>query len=464
MGRVLFSFDTEDFVTPESDDALKGIAQTLERRGIRASFAMVGCKARALWTRCRKDVIEAVKRHDVQYHANTHMMWPQTTLYMSRMRWDEGLDLVVNTERHGIEDVSEVFDARPMAYVRCGGNWDPREIYGMSLLGIREYVPSIYLLRSGAPVWFDNVLNGRYDFPIERYFQPEITLDDMKREFVKVMEQTAESTLPIVACAHPTMFRTSKWYDHHNQERRGVFPEKSKWKPAPLLEPKEFRRRLSILDQIVKFVTSIEGMTTETHSDVIRRHQEPARWLTRGQLRGIARNIRKDFDYQRLGTGYLSAADVFGALSLALTRWKYIGTIAPTLPVRRIIGPPEPTGEMRSRHDVSLSELAAACGQVEREIDTQHRMPGFVRIAGRRIPPSTFLMAMADAFEVIMSGRKRNVVLKPQPLFPRCKDEVCKVVRASSSELPEDFQLGNIVTYTHQQTWTIRPAIARAAS
>ncbi len=460
MPRVLFSFDTEDFVTPESDDALKGIAQILERRGIRASFAIVGDKARALWRRCRKDVIEAVRCHDIQYHANTHMMWPQTTLFMSRMKWDEGLDFVIDTERHGIEDVSELFNVRPVAYIRCGGNWDPREIYGMSLLGIREYVPSIYLLRDGSPIWFDNVLNARYDFHIERYFRPAVTLEDMKREFLQVTERCADSSLPMVAYAHPTMFATAQFYDLFNQQRRGVFPEKWKWKPAPLLPAKEFRRRLTILDELAKFVASLKNVTTETHTDVIRRHDEGARWITHDQLSRLARGIRDDFNYQRMGKGYVSAADVFALLALALTTWRESGTVPVKLPVRRIIGPAEPTPQLSTPSAASMSEIVAGCDQVEREIDLHHRMPSFVRISGRRVPPSTFLMAMAEVLEVVMSGRKRNIMLKPQPVFPRCKDEVCKVVRANSSELPEDFRLGNIETYCHLQTWTIRPAVA----
>jgi len=276
------------------------------------------------------------------------------------------------------------------------------------------------------------------------------------------MEKTAGSSLPITACAHPTMFRTGRWYDHENQTRRGVFPEKWKWKPAPLLEVREFHRRLRILDEIAKFALSVKGMTVETHTDVIRRHEEPARWLSGDQLRKLARSIREDFNYQRLGRGYLSAADVFGVLSLALWRWRLTGLVPAKLPVRRIIGPPEPTPSFRTPRTASVSEMAAACDQVEREIDVRHRMPSFVRIAGIRVPPASFLMAMAETLEAIMSGRAKRVCLAPQPLFPRCKDEVCKVVRANSSELPEDFQLGNIETYTHQQTWTIRPAVAGA--
>jgi hypothetical protein len=73
MTSMIFSFDTEDFVTPESDDALLGLARILTQHGLRGSFALVGDKVRALLARGRRDVIDACREHDIQYHSNNHM-------------------------------------------------------------------------------------------------------------------------------------------------------------------------------------------------------------------------------------------------------------------------------------------------------------------------------------------------------------------------------------------------------
>jgi len=40
--EMILSFDTEDFVTPQSDDALLMLATELTRHGIRGCFALVG--------------------------------------------------------------------------------------------------------------------------------------------------------------------------------------------------------------------------------------------------------------------------------------------------------------------------------------------------------------------------------------------------------------------------------------
>src|SRR5579862_7314227 len=69
---VILWFDTEDYLSPADDDACKRLAQMLTERHIRATFKVVGEKARVLERRGRQDVIEALEKHDIGYHANFH--------------------------------------------------------------------------------------------------------------------------------------------------------------------------------------------------------------------------------------------------------------------------------------------------------------------------------------------------------------------------------------------------------
>ena len=456
--RVLFSYDTEDFVTPESDDALLAIAQTLRRHGIRASFAVVGDKARALWTRRRRDVIEAVAWHDVQYHANTHLCWPQTTVEVSRMKWDEGVEFVVRTESHGVEDVAEVFGQRPVAWIRNGGNWAPQELYGGRLLGLAEYVPSRCLLAGGRPTWYVNVLNARYDLPFEHYFSK--TAEDALRDLDALAHRFARSTLPVVVSAHPCMFATERFYDLCNMERRGVFPPKEAWRPAPVLPVRERRRRIALLDAFAGALATRGDVAFATHRDVIAEHAEPTCWLSPRQLVRLAAAVQADFNYQKVGRGYLSVADIMGALSLALQGYAVHGRLPARIPVRRLIGPPEPTRPLRGDADLPEPALLEGVDQIEREADRRHRIPSAVRLRGKSIPPSSFLMALAQAAEAAATGRPVKARLSPQSAYPRVQAEVFPEVRVSSTEIPEEFDPGAIETYTWQQTWTLRPAVA----
>src|SRR5262245_30108891 len=87
---VTLWFDTEDYILPQSDDAAKRVAELLTRLGVRATFKLVGEKARTLEQRKRHDVIEALKRHEIGYHSNTHSMQPTIAVYLQHTGWDEG--------------------------------------------------------------------------------------------------------------------------------------------------------------------------------------------------------------------------------------------------------------------------------------------------------------------------------------------------------------------------------------
>jgi hypothetical protein len=57
--------DTEDYILPQSDDAAKRVAELLTRLNVKATFKVVGEKARTLDRRGRMDVIAALNMLNV---------------------------------------------------------------------------------------------------------------------------------------------------------------------------------------------------------------------------------------------------------------------------------------------------------------------------------------------------------------------------------------------------------------
>ena len=55
----------------------------LSQRHIRATFKVVGEKARVLQQRGRMDVIKALQEHDIGYHANFHSVHPTPSEYLA---------------------------------------------------------------------------------------------------------------------------------------------------------------------------------------------------------------------------------------------------------------------------------------------------------------------------------------------------------------------------------------------
>ena len=82
---VALWFDTEDYIEPASDDAALRIARDLSAEGVRATFKVVGEKARVLEKRGRRDVIQALSRHAIGYHSNwtASIPLPRSTWFAS---------------------------------------------------------------------------------------------------------------------------------------------------------------------------------------------------------------------------------------------------------------------------------------------------------------------------------------------------------------------------------------------
>src|SRR5215467_3998336 len=100
---VILWFDTEDYILPASDDAALHIADFLTHEGVRATFKVVGEKARTLERRGRGDVIAALKQHEIGYHSNFHSVQPTPALYSSNLGWDDGIAEFNRRERPGYE-------------------------------------------------------------------------------------------------------------------------------------------------------------------------------------------------------------------------------------------------------------------------------------------------------------------------------------------------------------------------
>src|SRR5215472_9666746 len=119
---VALWFDTEDYIEPASDDAALRIANDLSAEGVRATFKVVGEKARVLEKRGRRDVIQALSRHAIGYHSNWHSVHPAPAEYLVRLGFIEGADEFERREAQGVADVKRIFGRQPVCYGQPGNS------------------------------------------------------------------------------------------------------------------------------------------------------------------------------------------------------------------------------------------------------------------------------------------------------------------------------------------------------
>ena len=125
MVRVIFSLDTEDYITPQHDDAVEFWAKLFAERKIRGCFNVVAEYARALKARKRGDIINLVSGNEADYHSNVHSVHPTFPEYLDTMDWDDGINEVIRKEAEGIKDVEDIFGQHPSSYMQPGGSFAP---------------------------------------------------------------------------------------------------------------------------------------------------------------------------------------------------------------------------------------------------------------------------------------------------------------------------------------------------
>src|SRR5947209_20198328 len=133
---VILWFDTEDYLLLADDDATKRLCEMLTERGIRATFKLVGEKARVLERRGRNDVIAALKKHDIGYHSNFHSVHPTPTEYLADCGWLDGIAEFVRREGGGAADVRRILGVPNLAcYGQPGSSWGPQTLAALKQIG-----------------------------------------------------------------------------------------------------------------------------------------------------------------------------------------------------------------------------------------------------------------------------------------------------------------------------------------
>src|SRR5215475_2630269 len=137
---VVLWFDTEDYIEPKADDAALRIANDLTAEGVRATFKVVGEKARVLEARGRHDVVAALSRHAIGYHSNWHSVHPTPAEYLLHLGYLEGAEEFERREGPGVADVKRVFGKQPVCYGQPGNSWGPQSNLALRKLGIPVYL------------------------------------------------------------------------------------------------------------------------------------------------------------------------------------------------------------------------------------------------------------------------------------------------------------------------------------
>jgi len=459
---VLLWFDTEDYLLPASDDAALRNATFCTQAGVKASFKLVGEKARSLEQRGRQDVIEALKKHEIGYHTEYHSVHPTPAQYASTLGWDEGVAEFIRREGRGVADIKRIFGTGPSWYGQPGSSWCPQAFGAMRTWDMPVYMDmGTHVGLDGRPHYFCGILTLYHLHYILR-----VGLD-RSEQFEEATERFRAARQELLAEGggvahiyyHPCEFVHEKYWD-------GIFldgenPPPEDWKAPSAKTAEQSRIAYENFEFYIRWIQNtfddVEFLTA-TDAAQLYRDRAQGRTFTASELREIAGEIGEEITFQRRGDFVLAPSEVFALLTAALTRNPDLGDVS-ELQVVLENTPLGPTGIVPNFEKLvttSWSQFVRTTFDVQEYIGQHGRVPSTVWLGSTGVPPEVYLRALA---RVIAAGEPSETVeVRPASL------STAKYVPDDSTKIwgwlfPQGFRAPDLMQLAKQQAWTIKPAI-----
>jgi hypothetical protein len=478
---VILWFDTEDYLSPADDDACKRLAEMLSERHIRATFKVVGEKARVLERRGRNDVIEALKKHDIGYHANFHSVHPAPTEYLADCGLLDGMAEFERREGGGAADVRRIFGKSTLVcYGQPGSSWAPQAIAALKNIGVAPTGTPCYVDEGehvgldNKPFWFANALNVYHMGP--NYTRMELhdpsAVEPAKQKVSEIAQrlQTADGGGLISIFYHPCEWIHLEFWDGVNF-RRGANPPPEQWKAPPQQTRAETEAAFGRFGQYIDHIKSIPGVRFVTAGDLTSIYPDRVRidGALEADVAKIAANLASygldGVNFAIIADRSYSPADQFELLAGVMGR--LIAGQRPQFPAvaKGLLGPDGAPPPANERIHLDWPAFRMAATDVANFVETQRRVPARVFIGPDPIPPAVFLVGLGRAYNFY----RQHGTLPSDIGVDLPKNVEVAPMRQVAEDSPglfggwiihkENFRAPKIMELARLQAWTLKPAL-----
>jgi hypothetical protein len=478
---VILWFDTEDYLLPADDDACLRLAQMLTERNIRATFKVVGEKARVLEKRGRSEVITALKKHDIGFHANFHSVHPTPSEYLAECGLLDGMDEFARREEYGAADVRRIFSVQTLAcYGQPGSSWAAQAIAALPMIGVAPHGVPCYVDEGDhvglneRPFWYAGALNvyhmGRNYTRMDLH-DPSAVEPAKERVSAIARRLAAEDGGGLISIFyHPCEWVHREFWDGVNF-RRGANPPREDWKAPPQRSAEETDAAFKRFGQYIDHIRSIPNVRFVTASDLPMLYPDAVRAVGTSKedlarlSSALITNAANGIDFQILGNNAYSLADQLELLTTAIAQ--SINGKEPKFPLAAasLLGPDGEPPVDNSKVHVDWPAFRDATLDVVDFLQTRRRVPARVFIGSTAVAPGDFLVGLAQAYNSLLKSGKLPL---QEGVTLSCGAEIlpARHIAKDTPELfggwiihKEGFRAPKILGVARLQAWTLKPAL-----
>ncbi|HVC92356.1 MAG TPA: hypothetical protein VND64_01635 [Pirellulales bacterium] len=462
---VVLWFDTEDYLLPASDDAALRVAEFLTGEGIKATFKVVGKKARTLKRRGRDDVIAALARHEIGYHSNYHSVQPTPALYLAPLGWDDGVAEFDRRERAGFDDVGRIFGQQPTCYGQPGSSWAPQSYGALRLWDVGVYLDAGNHLRlDDRPHYYCGVLTL---YKLAHTLRTGLAGDHELRAAEDRFQQARQALLDegggvVSIFYHPCEFVHKEFWDGVNF-RDGANPPRETWKLPPAKSPEESAVAYRTFESYIRFIHGFPGVRFITAREAAKLYRDRARGrsFSADELRTIATRAADGVTFQRRDDDALSAAEAFWLVHEWLAR-KLTQVPAESLTLTSSpLGPTSAAPAMAEIVTADWSQFERTVADVSDALARQRRIPSAVWLGSAVVTPESYYVSAARVAADLLAGRPAPAMVEFRPAAL----EAARYVADDGPELwgwvifPRNHRAPAMMELAKRQAWTIKPAL-----
>jgi hypothetical protein len=440
---VALWFDTEDYIEPAADDAALRIARDLTGLGVRATFKVVGEKARVLEQRGRWDVVRALALHDIGYHSNFHSVQPTPALYLRDLGYVEGAAEFERREGPGALDLARIFGVRPSCYGQPGNSWAPQANAALRHMGIPVYLDEgSQVGLNDQPFWYGGLLHiynmGRFQLraPLDGG-EPAATSDERFDRAAAELRALGGGVISIYY--HPNEFVTTEFWDGVNFAK-GANPERTAWRRPRRRTEAESERCYRVLHDYVAHAKSVPGVRFVTARELLQLYGSPS--PAPAQRAHVAEHMSARQTFLVTEGRSLSAADML--LSLLGMQPEVVD------------GPATRIASSLDRASIPRAAFERAKADAVSFIRANKRLPAAVWIGADKLSIGDFAATLSGDDRVAAEIVFRRANLEFEKYF---SNEPRKAfdwpIHPEGFSAPELLELGKL------QGWTLKPARLR---